>query len=113
MTSTRLIRKGRINRHERVTQVLRSGAVVSPDEIRMVFKGTDMERLMYRIPINIYNIRQDGGIIRVTKKGRTVTGYQLMNPEYFDANGRYCGAPVTPKQPQVKVEVKPQVEEVA
>ena len=35
------IRKGKTNRHEKITQVLLSGKPVTPDEIRAVFAGTD------------------------------------------------------------------------
>lgn len=86
---TQSVRKGRQNRHEKITVVLMSGKPVSPDEIREVFKGTDQESVLYRLSTNIYNIRKDGGIVKVHKTGRTVTGYQLMNPEDFDSNGRF------------------------
>lgn len=97
---SRTIRKGKVNRHEKVTMVLLSGKPVSPEEIREVFKGTDQEKVMYRLSTNIYNIRKDGGIVKVIKDGRKVTGYQLVNYTEFDANGRYVGkqtkpAPVT------------------
>ena len=40
---------------------------------------------------NIYNIRKDGGIVKVIKNGRKVQAYQLVNYTEFDANGRYQG----------------------
>ena len=83
------IRKGKTNRHEKITQVLLSGKPVSPDEIHAVFKGTDQEAVLYRLSTNIYNIRRDGGIVKVIKSGRKVTGYQLVNFEQFDKNGRF------------------------
>jgi len=83
------VRKGKVNRHEKITQVLLSGKPVSPDEIAAVFKGTDQEAVLYRLSTNIYNIRKDGGIVKVLKTGRKVTGYQLVNFEQFDKNGRY------------------------
>ena len=85
------VRKGKVNRHEKVTQVLLSGKVVTVDEIHSVFKGTDQEAVLYRLPTNIYNIRKDGGIVKVMKNGRKVTGYQLVNYTEFDKNGRYVG----------------------
>jgi phage repressor protein C with HTH and peptisase S24 domain len=85
------IRKGKINRHEKITQVLLSGKPVTPDEIASVFKGTDQEAVLYRLSTNIYNIRKDGGIVKVIKEGRNVTAYQLVNYTEFDANGRYVG----------------------
>lgn len=91
------IRKGKINRHEKITQVLLSGNPVSPDEITKVFEGTDQEAVLYRLSTNIYNIRKDGGIVKVIKEGRSVKAYQLMNYTEFDLNGRYVGkiVPVT------------------
>ena len=85
------VRKGKVNRHEKITQVLLSGKPVSPDEIKSVFAGTDQESVLYRLSTNIYNIRKDGGIVKVIKDGRKVTAYQLVNFDEFDANGRYCG----------------------
>jgi len=89
------VRKGKINRHEKITQVLLSGKVVTVEEIHAVFKGTDQESVLYRLPTNIYNIRKDGGIVKVIKDGRRVTGYQLVNHTEFDKNGRYVGSTVT------------------
>jgi len=85
------VRKGKINRHEKITQVLLSGKSVSPQEISAVFEGTDQAAVLYRLSTNIYNIRKDGGIVKVIKQGRRVTGYQLVNFDQFDANGRYQG----------------------
>jgi hypothetical protein len=85
------IRKGKVNRHEKITQVLLSGKPVSPAEIEAVFKGTDQEKVLYRLSTNIYNIRKDGGIVKVIKDGRKVTAYQLVNPDQFDSNGRFKG----------------------
>ena len=90
------VRKGKQNRHEKITQVLLSGKPVSPDEIREVFKGTDQEAVLYRLSTNIYNIRKDGGIVKVIKDGRKVTAYQLVNYTEFNAEGRYVGKVKSP-----------------
>ena len=87
MTNT--IRKGKPNRHEKITQVMLSGKPVSPEEIQAVFKGTDQEAVLYRLSTNIYNIRKDGGIVKVIKNGRKVQAYQLVNFDQFDNNGRF------------------------
>lgn len=97
-----VVRKGKQNRHEKITQVLLSGKPVSPDEIRAVFAGTDQEAVLYRLSTNIYNIRLDGGIVKVHKDGRKVTAYQLVNFEEFDANGRYVGPVVQNATPVVE-----------
>lgn len=89
------VRTGKQNRHEKITVTLLSGKPVSPDEIKSCFKGTDQEAVLYRLSTNIYNIRKDGGIIKVHKEGRAVKAYQLVNYTEFDANGRYVGKPVS------------------
>lgn len=86
---TLTIRKGKPNRHEKITQVMLSGKPVTPEEIQAVFKGTDQEAVLYRLSTNIYNIRKDGGIVKVIKNGRKVQAYQLVNFDQFDKNGRY------------------------
>ena len=106
---TKIVRKGKVNRHEKITQVLLSGKPVSPDEIKAVFTGTDQESVLYRLSTNIYNIRLDGGIVKVIKEGRKVKAYQLVNFQEFDSNGRYVG-PVA-KQAPAKTETVEQVEE--
>jgi hypothetical protein len=85
------VRKGKPNRHEKITQVLLTGKPVSPEEIKTVFEGTDQEAVLYRLSTNIYNIRKDGGIVKVIKNGRKVQAYQLVNFDQFDANGRFKG----------------------
>jgi len=104
------VRKGKINRHEKITQVMLSGKPVSPDEIATVFKGTDQESVLYRLSTNIYNIRKDGGIVKVIKNGRKVQAYQLVNFQEFDSNGRYKGAVAKKSAPVASVkpvEVQP------
>ena len=100
------VRKGKINRHEKITQVLLSGKPVTPQEIADVFAGTNQEAVLYRLSTNIYNIRKDGGIVKVIKDGRKVQAYQLVNFQEFDANGRYKGAvkSVAPSTPAVTKE---------
>lgn len=85
------VRSGKQNRHEKITVTLLSGKPVSPDEIKACFSGTDQESVMYRLSTNIYNIRLDGGIVKVHKEGRKVVAYQLVNHTEFNANGRYIG----------------------
>lgn len=97
------VRKGKQNRHEKIAQVMLSGKPTSPDEIAIVFQGTDQEAVLYRLSTNIYNIRKDGGIIKVIKSGRKVTGYQLVNFTEFDAKGRYKGKAAAPTKPDVEV----------
>ena len=91
-----VVRSGKQNRHEKITVVLLSGKPVSPEDIKAVFAGTDQEGVLYRLSTNIYNIRRDGGIIKVHKNGRKVSAYQLVNHTEFNAQGRYVGRVSTP-----------------
>lgn len=104
---TNIVRKGKQNRHEKITVTLLSGKPVSPDEIRAVFKGTDQESVLYRLSTNIYNIRKDGGIIKVHKNGRNVVAYQLVNHTEFDSNGRFVGPAKVETQQEVAAEQVP------
>ena len=88
------VRSGKQNRHEKITVTLLSGQPVTPEEIKACFAGTDQESVLYRLSTNIYNIRLDGGVIKVHKDGRKVKAYQLMNPQEFNAEGRYIGRKV-------------------
>lgn len=87
---------GKANRHEKIAVVLLSGKPVTPDEIKSVFTGTDQEAVLYRLSTNIYNIRKDGGIVKVHKEGRKVKAYQLVNHTEFNSDGRYVGKQATP-----------------
>lgn len=108
MSTNQITRKGKVNRHEKITQVLLSGKPVTPDEIRDLFKGTDQEKVLYRLSTNIYNIRRDGGIVKVIKNGRKVQAYQLVNFDQFDKNGRFIQPKTQIAKPKTatKVEVK-------
>ena len=108
----RKTRTGKQNRHEKIAVVLLSGDPVSPDEIKACFKDTDQEAVLYRLSTNIYNIRRDGGVIRVTKTGRAVSGYQLINPQDFNAQGRFVGRKVVETPVAVADEVYAQHEEL-
>jgi len=92
---------GKINRHEKIAVTLLSGKPVTPEEIKSVFAGTDQESVLYRLSTNIYNIRKDGGIVKVHKEGRKVSAYQLVNYTEFNEHGRFIGKP----QPQVTAPV--------
>ena len=93
---------GKINRHEKIAAILKSGKPVSPSDIAAVFKGTDQEGVLYRLSTNIYNIRKDGGIVKVHKEGRKVTAYQLVNHTEFNEHGRYVGTVAKTTQTEVK-----------
>lgn len=89
----------KINRHEKIAAILKCGKPVSPQEIAEVFKGTDQESVLYRLSTNIYNIRKDGGIVKVHKEGRKVKAYQLVNVDEFNDDGRYIGRPAKAAAP--------------
>ena len=95
---------GKINRHEKIAVTLLSGKPVTPEEIQAVFKGTDQESVLYRLSTNIYNIRKDGGIVKVIKNGRKVQAYQLVNHTEFNEHGRYVGPVTKTETTQTEVE---------
>ena len=97
---------GKQNRHEKIAVVLLSGKPVSPQDIAECFKGTDQEKVLYRLSTNIYNIRRDGGIVKVHKAGRKVSAYQLVNHTEFNSSGRYIGRPVKVETPVVEEQVE-------
>lgn len=100
---------GKPNRHEKIAVTLLSGKPVSPAEIEAVFKGTDQESVLYRLSTNIYNIRKDGGIVKVHKEGRKVSAYQLVNFAEFNEHGRYIGASKAPVVAPVATEVEVEI----
>ena len=97
---------GKPNRHEKIAVTLLSGKPVSPEEIQAVFAGTDQEAVLYRLSTNIYNIRKDGGIVKVHKEGRKVKAYQLVNYTEFNEHGRYVGPQATTPAPVAQTEVE-------
>jgi len=97
---------GKQNRHEKIAVLMLSGKPVTIEEFHAVFTGTDQEKVLYRLPTNIYNIRKDGGIVKVHKNGRNVTAYQLVNFDEFNADGRYIGT----NRPQVVAPVSTEEE---
>lgn len=102
----------KINRHEKIASILKSGKPVSPNDIAEVFKGTDQEAVLYRLSTNIYNIRKDGGIVKVIKDGRKVTAYQLVNHDEFNDDGRYIGKQTKVTAPVAVENKKEQAETV-
>jgi len=106
--------------YEKIAVVLRSagqkGLSISPEEIRMAFSSDPkMTALLYRLSTYIYDIRKNGGIVRVHKDGRKVVGYELLNSAAFDDEGRpvqkKAAAPAAPA-PVVSPVVSEEVEEV-
>jgi hypothetical protein len=112
MSAPQVVRTGKQNRHEKITVLLLSGKPVSPDEIKAVFEGTDQEAVLYRLSTNIYNIRLDGGIIKVHKNGRKVSGYQLVNYTEFNDQGRYIGVQQPAATPVPTATTQTETEEV-
>jgi hypothetical protein len=83
----------KIQPYQKIAQVLRSaglkGETVSPEEIAASFSSDPvMTKLLYRLSTYVYDIKKNGGVIRVFKDGRKVVGYELINPNAFDEDGR-------------------------
>lgn len=84
-----MTKRGRI--HNKVAIVMKSGEPVLIEQFAQVFKDTKIEPVLYRLSTNIWNIKNEGGIIKSIKQKRKVVAYQLMNPQEFDANGFWIG----------------------
>ena len=83
----------KIQPYQKIAQVLRSaglkGETVSPEEIAASFSSDPvMTKLLYRLSTYVYDIKKNGGVVRVFKDGRKVVGYELINPNAFDEYGR-------------------------
>lgn len=84
---------------EKVYQYLMSGNVVSKEEFE---QNLGSEILMYRMSTFIWAVKKKGGgVVKVVKDGRKVTGYQLVNvataKAYLEARGVKFEAPVVQK----------------
>lgn len=76
--------------HNKIATILSTGNVVTIDEIKMCFANDEhATKLLYRLSTYIYDIKKyENGIVKVFKNGRNITGYQLMNADCFDSEGR-------------------------
>ena len=81
---------------EKVYQYLMSGNVVTKEDFE---QNLGSEILMYRMSTFIWAVKKKGGgVVRVVKDGRKVTGYQLVNVDaarkYLEARGVKFDQPV-------------------
>lgn len=91
--------------YNKIIQVLRSGDVVTKDDLINTFsQDPKMSKSMYRLSTYIWHIKQDHGVVKVFKDGKAVVGYQLINYSEFNSDGFWVG-----KQEE-KVEVEEAVE---
>jgi hypothetical protein len=97
----------KVKPHNKVATVLLSGKMISIEDIKTSFSADKkMSSLMYRLSTYIYDIRKyENGVVKVQKDGRKVTGYQLVNFDEFDTEGRYVGSQKSVK-PAVPTEQK-------
>lgn len=77
--------------YNRIATVMKNGDVVTVDQFKTIFAGTKIEPVLYRLSTYIYNIKKNGGIVKAIKDGRKVVGYQLLNGDEFDKDGRWAG----------------------
>jgi hypothetical protein len=62
-------------RKERLLMVLTNGGVITKKQI----EDTMQYKAMYRIPTELWKLKNMGAVIRSHKDGRTVIGYELLN----------------------------------
>lgn len=77
--------------YNRIAIVMKSGNVITIDDFKTVFTGTKVEPVLYRLSTYIWNIKKNGGIIKPIKNKRKIIGYQLLNSDEFDNNGKWVG----------------------
>ena len=107
---------------ERLLMVLANGGVITKSQI----EHTLQYKAMYRIPTELWKLKNRGAVIKSYKDGRDVVGYELVNVKEmklfltqrgFDVLPLVDSAPVANlgdlKADQVSEQVTEQVEEVA
>lgn len=77
--------------YNRIATVMKNGEVVTIGQFKTIFADTKVEPVLYRLSTYIYNIKKNGGVVKAVKDGRKVTGYQLLNGNEFDNEGRWVG----------------------
>jgi hypothetical protein len=84
--------------HNKILVVLRSGNIVTVDEIKAAFASDEkVSSLLYRLSTYVYDARKyEKAIVRVIKDGRKVTGYQLVNHLEYTDEGFHAGNQVKP-----------------
>jgi len=68
-------------RKERLLMVLTNGGVITKKQI----EDTMQYKAMYRIPTELWTLKNLGAVIRSHKDGRTVIGYELLNVDEMKA----------------------------
>ena len=68
-------------RKERLLMVLTNGGVITKKQI----EDTMQYKAMYRIPTELWKLKNLGAVIRSHKDGRTVIGYELINVDEMKA----------------------------
>ena len=68
-------------RKERLLMVLTNGVVITKKQI----EDTMQYKAMYRIPTELWKLKNLGAVIRSHKDGRTVIGYELLNVDEMKA----------------------------
>lgn len=77
--------------HNKMAVILKSGEIVTKEQFGFIFKNTKIEPVLYRISTQMWKLKKEGGIVKSIKNGRIVIGYQLLNADEFDNNGKWVG----------------------
>ena len=95
---------------QKLLTIMISGKEVTVDEIDALL---GKEIYMYRLSTYMWHIKTNAnGIIRPTKQGRKVTGYQLINVDEIKSYMKRVGIDATKYQPG-QVEKKPSISKLA
>jgi len=91
----------RLNHTQKLLQIMISGNMVALEEIASKI-GDQIQ--MYKISTYIWAIKTKmGGIVKVVKSGRKVTGYQLINVSDLKAYMKRVGIPEITFEPIVSL----------
>jgi len=81
---------GKVCLHNRIAQVMLDGEPKSPAQLIEIFKNVPevAKFLPARLSCIFWQLRAfDQAVIKVTKNGKRVTGYAIVNYKEFDSNG--------------------------
>ncbi len=98
-------KKSSLNQWEKVLGVLLTGAGINKDVLEAMPEMKDVP--MYRLSSYLYGIKLAGGVIKVTKNGRNIDKYVLVNidemKKYFEKRQKFISAKSVTAAPKQKV----------
>ena len=98
----RVAKKSSLLQWEKILKVMLNGKPVNRDSLEAMPEMEDVP--LYRLSTFIWRIKKTGGVVKLTKDGRKVDGYVLLNTaemkEYLDNREKTFGVKKTVKVPK-------------